>query len=296
MNDVLLSCFKAATETLNFTTAAQMVHISQPSFSRNIAMLEDELGFQLFWRSKQNGIRLTPAGAALYNGLFDIEKRFSDLLERSRRISRGEEGRLVIGVLNGICLDSQTFYHIKRFKEKYPQVDIQLKSCMLQELETNLLKGTCDICFIMAEILKQKDSILFEKVYSVPTYLVVPKTSGLENGGAYRLSDLKEQCFLLSEDYPEISQRVISDCRKAGFEPKVKYAPDYETKMLWAEMGEGVTSITMDQYIRNSRHVSIIKAEEFGSLDYSICWNKDNFNPSIALFYSMIDEVRHFFE
>ena len=120
MNDVLIACFREATETLNFTTAAQNIHISQPSFSRNIAMLEEELGFKLFWRSKQNGIRLTPAGAALYNGMFDIEKRFQNLLEKSRRISRGEEGKLVIGILNGICLDSQSFYHIKKFQEKFP--------------------------------------------------------------------------------------------------------------------------------------------------------------------------------
>ena len=101
MNDVLIECFRAATETLNFTTAAQMIHISQPSFSRNIAMLEEEMGFKLFWRSKQNGIRLTPAGLSLYNGLFDIEKQYKALLEKSRQISRGEEGKLVIGIL--IC-------------------------------------------------------------------------------------------------------------------------------------------------------------------------------------------------
>lgn len=292
MNDVLLSCFRAATETLNFTTAAQNVHISQPSFSRNIAMLEDELGFKLFWRSKQNGIRLTPAGAVLYNGLFDIEKRFTDLLEKSRRISRGEEGQLVIGVLYGIVLDSQTFYHIKKFQDNYPQVEVRLKSCALQDLETNLLKGVCDVCFMMAEIVKEKDAILYEKVYSVPTYLLVPKSSGLENGKEYALSELKDQCFLLSDDYPEISNKVVEDCRAAGFEPIVKYAPDYETKMLWAEMGEGVTSITMDQYVRNSEHVSVIKVKEFKSLDYSICWNKENFNPSIALFYSLTEEIR----
>lgn len=292
MNDVLISCFRAATETLNFTTAAQMVHISQPSFSRNIAMLEEELGFKLFLRSKQNGIRLTAAGAALYNGLFDIEKQYTDLLERSRQISRGEEGRLVIGILSGICLDSQSFYHIKKFRDRYPHVEVELKSCSLSGLEKNLLRGNCDICFMMAQIIQAKEEILYEKVYSVPVYLVVPKSAGLENGKEYKLADLKDQCFLLSEDFPEISQRVVEDCRAAGFEPKVRYAPDYETKMLWAEMGEGVASITLDQYIRNSEHVNVIKATEFRNLEYSICWKKDNFNPAIALFYSLVEEVR----
>ena len=292
MNDVLISCFKAATETLNFTTAAQNVHISQPSFSRNIAMLEEELGFKLFWRSKQNGIRLTPAGASLYNGLFDIENRFNELLEKSRRISRGEEGKIVIGILNGIVLDSQSYYHIKKFQTQYPQVDVELKSCALHELEDNLLKGVCDVCFMMADVLMAKDEILFEKVYSVPTYFVVPKSSGYEAGKSYLLNEMKEEVFLLSEEYPEVNQAVIEECRNAGFEPKVKIAPDYETKMLWAEMGEGVTAITLDQYIRNSSHVDVIKVAEIKNMEYSICWNKDNYNPSIALFYSLIDEVR----
>lgn len=292
MNDVLISCFKAATETLNFTTAAQNVHISQPSFSRNIAMMEEELGFKLFWRSKQNGIRLTPAGASLYNGLSGIEKQYQELLEKARQISRGEEGKLVIGVLNGIVLDSQSFYHIKKFRKQYPQVDVELKSCNLQELEMNLLKGVCDVCFMMADVVKEKDEILFEKVYSVPTYFVVPRTAGFESGKAYFLNELKDQVFLLSEEYPEINEGVIALCRDAGFEPKVKIAPDYETKMLWAETGEGVTAITLDQYVRNSNHVNVIKVAEMRDMDYSICWNKDNYNPAIALFYSLIDEVK----
>lgn len=292
MNDVLIQCFRAATETLNFTTAAQSIHISQPSFSRNIAMLEEELGFKLFWRSKQNGVRLTPAGASLYNGLFDVEKQYLELLEKSRRISRGEEGKLVIGVLNGIVLDSQTFYHIKKFRDQYPQVKVELKSCSLKELEDNLLKGICDICFMMADIVRAKEEILCEKVYSVPTYFVVPKTAGLEAGKVYHLKELKEQVFLLSEEHPEVNQGVIEMCRNSGFEPNYKMAPDYETKILWAETGEGITAITLDQYVRNSSHIDVIKVEEFPDLDYSICWHKENYNPTIALFYSLIDEVR----
>ncbi len=292
MNDVLIECFRAATETLNFTTAAQMIHISQPSFSRNIAMLEEEMGFKLFWRSKQNGIRLTPAGLCLYNGLFDIEKQYKTLLEKSRQISRGEEGKLVIGILNGICLDSQTFYHIQRFREEYPQVEVELKSCAMLELEMSLMKGGCDISFMMSSLIKNRDEILFENVYSVPSYFVVPKSAGLDAKKEYSFKDLKDQVFLLSEDYPETSEHVIEQCRKAGFEPKTKMAPDSETKMLWADIGEGVTGITLDHYIKNSRHIDLIRLKELPNMDFAICWNKDNYNPAIALFYSLIDEVK----
>ena len=291
MNDVLIQCFRAATETLNFTTAAQSIHISQPSFSRNIAMLEEEIGFKLFWRSKQNGIRLTPAGSTLYNGLFGVERQYFELLEKCRQISRGEEGKLVIGILNGICLDSQTFYHITKFREEYPQVDVELKSCSMMDLENNLLKGVCDISFMMANLIQNKEEILYEKVYTIPTFYVVPKTMGLKPREEYHLTDLQDQTFLLSVENPEGNERLIKTCRECGFEPKVRIAPDNETKLLWADMGEGVAAITIDQYIRNSSHVEVVRIAESGYLDFSICWSKDNYNPAIALFYSLIDEV-----
>ena len=291
MNDQLIECFRAATETLNFTIAAQKIHMSQPAFSRNIATMEEEVGFKLFWRSKQNGSRLTPAGATLYNGLFEIEKQFNDLLEKAKQISRGEEGKLVIGVLGGVCLDSKSFQHITMFQERYPQVEIELKSCTLKGLEDDLLKGSCDISFIMSNILRHPEEILFEKVYTVESFFMVPKSSGFTPDETYNLADLKDEVFILSEEFPEINDGMIELCRSCGFEPKTKLAPDYETRMLWADMGMGVAGNTRDHYTRNSRNSDFIRIREMADMDFSLAWSKENYNPAIALFYSMIDEI-----
>lgn len=291
MNDLLIECFRAATETLNFTVAAQKIHMSQPAFSRNIASLEEEVGFKLFWRSKQNGSRLTPAGAALYNGLFEIERQYSDLLERAKQISRGEAGRLVIGILGGVCLDSKSFQHIMMFRERYPQVEVELKSCTLKGLEDDLLKGSCDISFIMSNILRHREEILFEKVFTVESFFMVPKVSGFASDATYSLYDLRNEIFILSEEFPEVNENMIRLCQSAGFEPKIKMAPDYETKMLWADLGMGVTGNTRDHYTRNSRNANFIRVKELSDMDFSLAWNKENYNPAIALFYSMIEEV-----
>ena len=291
MNDMLIECFRAATDTLNFTVAAQKIHMSQPAFSRNIAALEEELGFKLFWRSKQNGSRLTPAGAVLYNGLFEIEKQYNDLLEKAKQISRGEEGKLVIGILGGVCLDSKTFQHIMMFRERYPQVEVELKSCTLKGLEDDLLKGSCDISFIMSNILRHREEVLFEKVFTVESFFMVPKTSGFTPDETYSLADLRDEVFILSEEFPEVNENLIRMCRAIGFAPKVKIAPDYETKMLWADLGMGVTGNTRDHYTRNSRNADFIRVKELSNMDFSLAWNKENYNPAIALFYSMIEEV-----
>ena len=291
MNDLLIECFRAATDTLNFTVAAQKIHMSQPAFSRNIAALEEEVGFKLFWRSKQNGSRLTPAGAVLYNGLFEIEKQYNDLLEKAKQISRGEEGKLVIGILGGVCLDSKSFQHITMFRERYPQVEVELKSCTLKGLEDDLLKGSCDLSFIMSNILRHREEILFEKVFTVESFFMVPKTSGFTPDTTYSLFDLRDEVFILSEEFPEINDNMIRLCRSTGFEPKIKMAPDYETKMLWADLGMGVTGNTRDHYTRNSRNADFVRVKELADMDFSLAWNKENYNPAIALFYSMIEEV-----
>ena len=60
-----LECFVHVAETLNFSKSAQALHCSQPSISRVIHLLEQELGFELFERDR-NQVALTPAGAVFY--------------------------------------------------------------------------------------------------------------------------------------------------------------------------------------------------------------------------------------
>ena len=291
MNDVMIECFKAATKTLNFTIAAQQIHISQPSFSRNISMLEEEVGFPLFWRSKQNGLRLTPAGLVLYNKIVDLEAEYKETLHKAKQISRGEDGKIVIGVLHGISLDSKSFYHIDQFQKRYPHVVVEFKCCTLREMENSLINGSVDICFIMADIINNHEQILHEQVFSVQSFLVVPRRLHVDKSVKHSLIDFKDECFILSEDFPGFNIGLIKGCRALGFEPKIQMAPDFETRMLWVNMGKGVAGCTKDHYIVNSPYVDFIQVEEIGPMKFSLAWNKENYNPSIALFYSLIDEI-----
>lgn len=60
-----LQVFKMAAETLNFSEAARRLHLSQPTVSQQIKVLERQLGVELFERAARE-VRLTPAGSVLY--------------------------------------------------------------------------------------------------------------------------------------------------------------------------------------------------------------------------------------
>lgn len=291
MTNMLYKCFVEAVETLNFTSAAQRIHITQPAFSRNIATLENELGFTLFWRSKQNGLRVTPAGAAMYEGLKKMKKEYLELIEHSSSISRGEDGKLIVSILSGCCIDSQTVKLINEFRKRYPKIEVVLRSCTFAELTSSVEKGKSDVCFFPDVTLKDREDLLFQFVCYEESYLAVPKSLKCDRDKIYRLIDFKDEIFLLSEDSPEINELFVETCRRGGFEPKTKMAPDYETKMLWVEVGLGLAGNSKEHYMKDSSHVEFVKVSEFKDMGYILVWSKSNFNPAISLFGAMLDEV-----
>lgn len=279
-----------AVKTLNFTVAAQNIHITQPAFSRNIAAMEEELGFTLFLRSKQSGLRVTPAGLAMYNGMLNLSKEYQTLRDQAARINRGEEGQLVVGILNGMCLDSKTMETIHRFQKRYPQVDIILNSYPLKQLIQSVENGESDMCFSVSGAVEGRENLLHEDVFEIENYLLVPSSLHCDPKRMYSLKDFEEEYFLLSEDSPELNNLLISKCREAGFEPKTKMAPDYDTKMLWVEIGKGIGINSKEHFMKNSPYVDFVKVKEIRMDGYAMIWQKDNYNPAIAIFYSMFEE------
>src|ERR1700686_2849885 len=99
-----LEFFVAAAEELNFTHAADRLHVSQPPFSKQIHDLEGELGIELFQRQRK-GVALTPAGKSF---LIDARQVLEDCeasIRKAPRISPGEIGELAIGYISALTHD-----------------------------------------------------------------------------------------------------------------------------------------------------------------------------------------------
>ena len=93
----------------------------------------------------------------------------------------------------------------------------------------------------------------------VENYLAIPSKLHCDLNTAHSLAELSDETFILSEDLPELNELLLSVCRSAGFEPKTRMAPDFETKMLWIEFGQGVGVNSKEHYIKNSPHVDFVK-------------------------------------
>src|ERR1700722_13357152 len=105
-----LRYFVAVGEEQHYRRAAQRLRIAQPALSRQIQLLEEEIGFKLFDRLPR-GVRITDAGKLFLSDARRILLDVNDAIVRAKRIASGQSGTLRIGFVesiswNGIIPDS----------------------------------------------------------------------------------------------------------------------------------------------------------------------------------------------
>ena len=126
MNLTRIQYFVEVAKLENFSKAAQALYVSQPNLSKQIALMEQELGFALFRRSGKN-IQLTRAGQYLYERWKDLPADISRAIGHAEALSRGDEGSLSIGVAEGQDVNFFLASRIASLRERCPGVTIEME-------------------------------------------------------------------------------------------------------------------------------------------------------------------------
>lgn len=276
--------FLAAAEHLNFTEAAKKLYVSQPSLSRQIAILESEIGVQLFFRTKRN-VRLTSAGTVLHKEIHGIIASIDDAIERAQQPDLGENSTITIGCLESMNTSTFLPLIIKMFKEEHENVTLILESHSFKQLKEKFLKGKLDIIFTLSFEIEDSLGIVWDTVYKGNSYIVMDISNPLANSSSLSIKDLKNENFVIisRDESPRGFDSIMNLCRMNGFEPKiVKQLPNVESVLLCVEAGVGVA--LFDSQVRyNSNNIKVFKVED-DYISVIMAWKKDNMNPSIPLF------------
>jgi DNA-binding transcriptional LysR family regulator len=137
--------FVIVADEQNFTRAAQTLHISQPPLSRQIQLLEAELGVTLLVRTSRP-LRLTDAGRIFYDQARQILSRVDQMKRLTQRVGNNERAVLSIGFV------ASTLYGglptlVRRIRQSRPEVDVQLVEMIsIQQIEA-LRSGRIDVGF-----------------------------------------------------------------------------------------------------------------------------------------------------
>ncbi len=292
MNETQLKCFYYACEHLNFTEAAARVYITQPALSRNIAKLEDELGFRLFVRDVRNKcVRLSPAGTVFYEGLRSLKGHFEALIAESRRADRGESGTLKLGIFEDEYIDDTLQEAIFKFTERYPDVELILKKVGYKGMVDGLLEDNFDIIFTLEFEVQNRTNIVYDNMYYLPVRLAMRKSHPLADRNDLSLVDFRDETFIIFPD--EVAGRLnalfMETCRAAGFVPHTIMAPDLKTQLLWIEVGRGIAGVSARSYVASSPGIKMMPIADMRDVMFVRAWKQENYNPAIALFNSVMD-------
>lgn len=190
----LIKYFLAVAREENITKAADALHITQPTLSRQLAQLEDDLNVKLFIRGKRN-IVLTNEGMLFRRRAEEIfelvDKTQKELLEQEGNIG----GTITIGYGELYAVDILARI-IKSFKQKYPLVKFNLYTASGELVKERLNRGIVDIGIFLESINKEKFEIIrmpMEERWVV----VMPANSPLAKKSAVSIDDLKNVPLIL---------------------------------------------------------------------------------------------------
>ncbi|HEX7057081.1 MAG TPA: LysR family transcriptional regulator [Bacilli bacterium] len=247
-------------EELNFSRAAEKLHIAQPSLSQQLSKLEKELGVILFQRST-NSVELTYAGQAFVENARKIIDSVEQLKQEMDDISQMRKGKLIVGSL------PITGSHILPkvlpvYKAKYPQVDITLIEDTTDKLIEHTTGGQTDISLLalpLGEQMLEYQTLVEEEIrLAVPPAHRFATRASLQDQ-CVELSELRDEPFVVLKKGQGFRQLTFDLCRSAGFTPNIMFeSSNIETVQSLVAAGMGIAFVpVMVTRVKTSEFVPV---------------------------------------
>ncbi len=277
-----LRYFVAVADALSFTKGAQKLHLSQPSLTRQIKDLEEELGVRLLDRSKQ-GVSLTRQGATF---LIDAKRLLDLSQEIVKSVQRTDEqppSPLNIGYVADLFYDLLPVT-LAAFQRSFPTVPINLFDMSCGDQFRALEEGTIDLGFAGLRGPIEERGLQFLPIAAYETVAALAKNHPLAKESVIALKKLKPVFFIgMSEtSYPGYRDWLTETCRKEGFSPKVLQDVEIERALIQA-VAAGLGVALLPEQVKRLPHESVVFRELRPPVKTESCiaWKADN--PSAAL-------------
>lgn len=269
--------FYVVAKTGNITKAADELMISQPAISKCIKHLEEQLGGQLFVRTKR-GVVLTEEGEEFYKYISQAMEFINNAEHKFSEMIHLETGTIRIGISTTLTKKFLIPY-LEIFHKKYPRIKIQIQTAISSKLFSLLRQGLIDLVIINLPYEEMSD-IEITKVREVHDCFIV--------GDAYK--DLTNKTIELKDlvKYPLILQAPGSITRRFldnyGKENGVSFSPDmmisgFSLIVEFVRIGFGV-GYTTEEYIQDElRERKVYKLNvvpELPSRGIGLCYSKRN--------------------
>jgi len=286
-----LRYFVAVAEAGSLTVAAQRkLHTSQPSLSRQIRDLEDEVGAQLLTR-RARGIQLTPAGRAFLDHARSVLSQVESASEAARRVAHPAKPCFAMGFLTG---HEWTWMPeaLRILRDVLPNIDVMISSQYSPRLANALLEGNVDAAFLRRE--KGLPELAYRVLVKEPLVVILPSDHRLAALKAISPGDLVGETFVIVSGTAPVLRAVIDNYLKRS---GINITPAHEADHL--AMGMSLIASTrgvglLPAYAQNFLPSSVTSRPLKGdapTIELVLGYKKSNESPVLKLLLSKLDEL-----
>lgn len=220
----------------SFTRASEKLFVTQPTISKMIRNMEEELGQPLLSRAGRR-FTLTDSGRVLFNRAQTILAEMQQLEAELADLQSLQFGRLALGIppmVGHVYADL-----IRAYRSRYPKVELSIVEYGGRRIEQAVLGGELDLAITMLPT-REEGALSVLELDQYPIQVVLPELPRWRDCGEIRLAALRDEPFLLYTQAFTLSERLEQACRAAGFEPQVAARSsqwDFLTAMVRSGMG-----------------------------------------------------------
>ncbi|RYM06213.1 LysR family transcriptional regulator [Sporolactobacillus sp. THM7-7] len=204
----------------HMTRASESLHVAQSAISRQITLLENELGVALFTRKGRN-IQLTPMGKIFLEhaerGLLEFEKAQQKIKEHLNP----EVGLIRLGISTSLSVHTLPIM-LQHFHENHPNIDFQLHQGSVPYLIRLIDQGAIDLAFA-SPVPSRGDSVKSSILYTERMVLLLSARHPLAGHKSVTLSQLKNERFITFRSKLSLQELFRDACRQAGFNPDIVF-------------------------------------------------------------------------
>lgn len=208
--------FLAVVDAGQVTAAADALFMSQSSLSKKMASLSNELGCDLFTKTK-TGIKLTPTGWEFYAYARRAVRDYHQMLDRVAAFSSATGGKLHIG-----CLPLAAEYGVEEAISNYwadnPTIEIRYHERSQDSLLADLNLHKLDAALVRMDLLDPQQYV-FSRLFDDELVLICHKNHPLAHRHDVPLASLRNERFVLLEERSGITLLFLKHCTAAGFYP-----------------------------------------------------------------------------
>ncbi|HEY3621876.1 MAG TPA: LysR family transcriptional regulator [Roseiarcus sp.] len=286
-----LRYFVAVAEEGSLTVAAEKrLHTAQPSLSRQMRDLEDQVGVALMSRSVR-GVELTAAGRAFLDHARLALTQAEAAVEAARRAAEPLKPALALGFMTGTEIDWLP-KAMRILHDQLPNMKLTIASQYSPDLAAELMRGTLDAAFMRAE--PHAENLVYRRVLTEPLILVFPSDHRLAAQETVDLREIVGETFIIpSNTAPTLHPVIAGYLERSGLHIKPAHEVDHLAHAVSMVASTGAVML-LPAYARNFLPWSVTSRPLHGTaptIDLVVGYNKVRRSPILELFLSRLDEM-----